>query len=53
MAWADSILYIETNTLFNGAETNYIMTTVTLYVAIFNLLFTSLLHLLGTMNADD
>lgn len=45
------ILY-ETSNIIHGGETNYIMATVTLYVAIFNL-FTSLLHLLGIMNADE
>jgi len=39
------ILY-ETQQIMRGGETNYIMATVTLFVAIFNL-FTSLLHLLG------
>ncbi len=39
------ILY-ETQQIVRGGETNYIMATVTLFVAIFNL-FTSLLHLLG------
>jgi modulator of FtsH protease len=37
------ILY-ETSNIIRGGETNYIMATVTLYVAIYNL-FTSLLHL--------
>lgn len=45
------ILY-ETSNIIRGGETNYIMATVTLYVAIFNL-FTSLLHLLGAMSNDD
>ena len=45
------ILY-ETSNILHGGETNYIMATVTLYVAIFNL-FTSLLHLLGALNSDD
>ncbi len=45
------ILY-ETSNILHGGETNYIMATVTLYVAIFNL-FTSLLHLLGFMGGDD
>ena len=45
------ILY-ETSNIIHGGETNYIMATVTLFVAIFNL-FTSLLHLLGFMNGDD
>jgi modulator of FtsH protease len=39
------ILY-QTSEIVNGGETNYIMATVSLFVAIFNL-FTSLLHLLG------
>lgn len=45
------ILY-QTSDIIHGGETNYIMATVTLYVSIFNL-FTSLLHLLGFMNADE
>lgn len=45
------ILY-ETSNIIHGGETNYIMATVTLFVAIFNL-FTSLLHLLGFMNSDN
>lgn len=44
------ILY-ETSQIVNGGETNYIMATVSLFVAIFNL-FTSLLHLLGMSEAD-
>lgn len=47
---AGLILY-ETSNIIHGGETNYIMATVTLFVAIFNL-FTSLLHLLGFMNND-
>jgi modulator of FtsH protease len=45
------ILY-QTSEIIHGGETNYIMATVTLYVAIFNL-FTSLLQLLGFMSADE
>ena len=45
------ILY-ETSNIIHGGETNYVMATVTLFVAIFNL-FTSLLQLLGFMNSDD
>ncbi len=41
----------ETSNIIHGGETNYIMATVTLFVAIFNL-FTSLLHLLGFMNGE-
>ncbi len=48
---AGLILY-ETSNIIHGGETNYIMATVTLYVAIFNL-FTSLLHLLGFMNGEQ
>ena len=48
---AGLILY-QTSQIIHGGETNYIMATVTLYVAIFNL-FTSLLHLLGFMGGDD
>src|SRR3569832_2103436 len=44
------ILY-ETSNIIHGGETNYIMATVTLFVAIFNL-FTSLLSLLGFANND-
>jgi len=51
MLMAGLILY-ETSNIIHGGETNYIMATVTLYVAILNL-FTSLLHLLGFMNGDD
>lgn len=45
------ILY-ETSNIIHGGETNYIMATVTLYVAIFNL-FTSLLHLLGALGGQE
>jgi modulator of FtsH protease len=45
------ILY-ETSQIVRGGETNYILATVSLYVAIFNL-FTSLLHLLGVLNGEE
>ena len=48
---AGLILY-ETSNIIHGVETNYIMATVTLFVAIFNL-FTSLLHLLGFSNNSE
>lgn len=48
---AGLILY-ETSNIIHGGETNYIMATVTLYVAIYNL-FTSLLHLLGAMSTQE
>lgn len=41
-----------TQQIVRGGETNYIMATVTLFVAVFNL-FTSLLHLLGFGFGDD
>jgi len=44
------ILY-ETSQIINGGETNYIMATVTLFVAIYNL-FLSLLHLLGIFGEE-
>jgi modulator of FtsH protease len=40
------LIVYETQNIISGGETNYIMATVGLFVAIFNL-FTSLLHLLG------
>ena len=45
------ILY-ETSNIIHGGETNYIMATVTLFVAIFNL-FTSLLSLFGFGTSSD
>ncbi len=45
------ILY-QTSEMIHGGETNYIMATITLYVAIYNL-FTSLLHLLGAFAGED
>ncbi|MEJ2393839.1 MAG: Bax inhibitor-1/YccA family protein [Candidatus Thiodiazotropha sp.] len=45
------ILY-ETSNIIHGGETNYIMATVTLYVAIYNL-FTSLLHLFGALGSEE
>ncbi len=48
---AGLILY-QTSAMVHGGETNYILATITLYVAIYNM-FTSLLHLLGVFNGDD
>lgn len=45
------ILYL-TSSMIHGGETNYIMATIGLYVAIYNL-FTSLLHLLGAFAGED
>lgn len=41
----------QTSEIIHGGETNYILATVSLYVAIYNL-FTSLLHILGVMSDD-
>jgi modulator of FtsH protease len=45
------ILY-QTSEIIHGGETNYIMATVTLYIALYNL-FLSLLQLLGAFSGDD
>ncbi len=45
------ILY-ETSQIIHGGETNYILATVSLFVAIYNL-FLSLLHLLGAFAGED
>ena len=42
----------ETSNIIHGGETNYIMATVSLYVAIFNI-FQSLLMILGIFGGDD
>lgn len=47
-----ALILWETSNIVNGGETNYIMATVSLYVAIYNL-FTSLLHLLGVFGGDE
>ncbi len=46
------LILFETSQLVHGGETNYIIATIGLYVAIYNL-FTSLLHLLGAFSSDD
>ncbi len=46
-----ALIMFETSQIIHGGETNYILATVTLYVAIYNL-FTSLLHLLGFMGEE-
>ena len=45
------LIVYETQNIISGGETNYIMATVTLFVAIYNL-FTSLLHLIGFMSDE-
>ena len=45
------LIIYQTQNIISGGETNYIMATITLYVAVYNL-FTSLLHLLGIFGDD-
>jgi modulator of FtsH protease len=47
-----ALISFETNNIVRGGETNYIMATVTLFVAIYNI-FHSLLLLLGIFGSDD
>ena len=47
-----ALILWETSNIIQGGEDNYIMATVGLFVAIFNL-FTSLLHLLGAFAGED
>jgi modulator of FtsH protease len=42
----------QTSAIIHGGETNYIMATVTLFVAIYNL-FMSLLHIFTALSGDD
>jgi modulator of FtsH protease len=42
----------QTSAMVHGSETNYIMATITLYVALYNM-FTSLLHLFGIFGGED
>ncbi len=46
------LILFETSQIVHGGETNYILATVTLYVAIYNL-FTSLLHILGFLGGEE
>jgi len=46
------LILFQTSQIIHGGETNYILATVTLYVAIYNL-FTSLLQLLAAFSGDD
>ncbi|RLJ20034.1 BAX inhibitor protein [bacterium endosymbiont of Escarpia laminata] len=45
-------ILFDTSRIISGGETNYIMATYGLYLAIFNI-FISLLHLLGAFSGDD
>jgi len=51
MLMSGLILY-QTSAMIHGGETNYIMATIMLYVALLNL-FTSLLHILGAVAGED
>ena len=46
------MILFQTSQLVNGGETNYVLATISLYVAIYNL-FLSLLQLLGALSGDD
>ncbi|MFC1749271.1 Bax inhibitor-1/YccA family protein [Pseudomonadota bacterium] len=46
------MILFETSRIVNGGETNYLIATVGLYLAIYNL-FTALLHLFGAFSGDD
>lgn len=46
------LILFKTSQIIHGGETNYVMATVDLYLALYNM-FTSLLHLLGAMGGDD
>ena len=46
------LILFETQNIVRGGETNYIMATVTLFVAIYNL-FASLLHIFGFLGGED
>jgi modulator of FtsH protease len=46
------LIMYETQNIIRGGETNYIMATVTLFVAVYNL-FVSLLQIFGVMGGDD
>lgn len=45
-------ILFDTSRMINGGETNYILATIGLYLAIFNI-FISLLHILGITGGDD
>ncbi|MEM9620357.1 MAG: Bax inhibitor-1/YccA family protein [Pseudomonadota bacterium] len=46
------LIMYETQNITSGGETNYIMATITLFVAVYNL-FASLLHILGFLGGED
>lgn len=46
------MILFQTSEIIHGGETNYIMATLSLYIAIYNM-FTSLLQILGILGSDD
>ena len=46
------LILFETSNIIHGGQTNYIIATVSLFVAIYNI-FLSLLQILGFMGSDD
>ncbi len=49
--FSSAMILVQTSSIINGGERNYIMATITLYVSIYNL-FLSLLHILGVTSND-
>lgn len=52
MILSSLIISYETQRIVNGGETNYVLATVSLFVALYNI-FSSLLHILLAFNGDD
>lgn len=52
MLLSSGMILMQTSAIIQGGERNYILATITLFVAIYNL-FTSLLHLLTAFGGDD
>ena len=52
MFFASALILYQTSAIVNGGERNYILATITLYLAIYNL-FMSLLHLLSFFSGND
>ena len=46
------LILFHTSNIINGGETNYVLATVNLYMALYNL-FVHLLHLLAAFGGDD
>ncbi len=52
MLLSSGMILMQTSAIINGGERNYILATITLFVAIYNL-FTSLLHILMALGGGD